>query len=93
MDTSLSKHTLHVLSSCSLLSCSSSGKSKKRNQFLMKGNTSASPPMKSQENKNNVFSWFKLLVLFYLKHFLWEYTLYPVALREKKKKYYYGKQD
>lgn len=38
METSLSIHTLHVLSSCSLLSCSSIGKSKKRNKFLIKGN-------------------------------------------------------
>lgn len=41
--------------------------------------------MKSQENKNSVFYWFKLLILFYLKPLLWEYTLCPVALREKKK--------
>lgn len=37
-DTSWSMHTLHVLSSCSLLNCSSTGKSKKRILFLVKGN-------------------------------------------------------
>ena len=69
MDTSLSIHTLHVLSSCSLLNCSSIGKSKKREKVLIKGNLLLLLQWKAKKIKNNVFFWFKLLI-FYLKHFL-----------------------